>query len=224
MPVFLAVYCVVLIVFYLVKLSDYEALVAASMDRYMATFLIGWCMLFIAVVLRCAEVRFLRAGAPLVMLALCALQINILAQKDVMNTVQTRENAGRVGFDIVSAQMTEALQPGDRVWVIGCGLDTMYQFMFHHTLMPAEVTLRLPISYDKDFPQSLDGLRQAVREQEIDFIVVYTTDEAFDTMCAQAFSDGLDYVRATALPCLYRVEEDGTFTLEVQTVYPIPEK
>ena len=80
------------------------------------------------------------------------------------------------------------------------------------------------ISPGKDFPQSLDGLRQAVREQEIDFIVVYTTDETFDAMCAQAFSDGLDYVRATALPCLYRVEEDGTFALVAQTVYPVPEK
>ncbi len=221
MPVFLAAYCLVLLVFYLVKLSDYEALVAASMDRYMATFFIGWIMLALVMLFRCAEGRLLRAGMPLALLALCALQINILLQKDVMNLVQTRENAGRVGFDTVSAQMAEKLQPEDRVWVVGCGLDSMYQFMFHHTLMPAEVTLKLPISHGKGFPESLQEMRAELESHQIDYIVVYTTDERFDAMCAAYFSDGLEYVRETALPCLYRVEEDGTFSLQVKTVYPI---
>lgn len=224
MPLFLAAYSIVLLYFYLQMLSDYEALLNASSERYLATFFIGWIMAELALALRYGTevlpqnaVRVLQAAAAV---GLLSLQVNALARHNVLNWNYTKNQAGRVGFDGVCAQMAEHLKPDDKVWVIACDLDAAYIYMYHYLLYPADVyMLELPYSTSQQsFPRNDKEFDELLESRSIDYIVVYTTNAEMQERFKDRFSDELQYVAKNELPCLYRVEKDGGCSLQVETV------
>lgn len=225
MPVFFAAYLLMLIVTYFCYMRDEEALTNASSDRYLTTFFIGWVMLALGAVLQYGEGFFPRRPALLPLAAsvcVLALEVNLAVQHDALNLRFTRSDAGRTGFDAVSAQMGEQLTAQDDVWVLCEGDDGLYRYMYHYTLLPARVSLTLPEQASDGLPQTQAAFAEMVRASGADYVVAYVVSDDFVHGCGGAFSDHLAYVQAKQLPCLYRVEADGTLTLVVQTQVPEP--
>lgn len=226
MPVFFAGYLFTLFYTYVCMMNEFEGLTNASYQRYLSTFMIGWCMLAIGCCLFYGEGIFFPRKFPTalpsaVLCGILLLQGNTIAKHDVLNLRLSPADAGRVGFDGVSRQMGEALQSGNKVWLIAQGDDGVYRFMFRYTLMPAEVDLHLPETLGYGEGPAADGFVQAALENGVEYILVYIPDETFVRQYASLFSDNLSSVLSTGLPSLYRVNSDGTgFDLIVATSLP----
>ena len=222
MPVFLAAYCGVLLYFYLQMMSDFEALVNASSDRYLASFFIGWIMLVITLTLRCGEkisIPLTKAVQVAAGAAMLMPEADLLLYHNALNLDYTRQQGGRVGFDGVCAQISERLSPEDRVWIVACDLDAEYVYMYHYHLYPAYVFLReLPYTTSEAaFPENDEELDALLEQNRVDHLVVYNVNDKLMERFSGRFSDGLTYVEENSLPCLYQVEADGTFALITET-------
>lgn len=223
MPLFYLAYLFSLLYTYVCMMSPPEAMNNNSYSRYVGAFFIGWGMLLFGVCLYYAW-GFLKRLPSLVPVAACALVLalmaNIVPQRDVFNVQLTRAEAGRVGFDEVSRQMSEYLTDEDDIWVIAQGTDALYRYMYHYTLMPARVHTYLPVTVEGISPQRFI---EKAQEYDVEYLVVYIVDDAFVETYGELFSDGLAYVQQHALPCLYQLQGNGepnSLMLRVATVYP----
>lgn len=215
-PVFFAAYLMVIFYTYVTMMSETEGLNNASYQRYVSSFIIGWVMLVLAMVLEgeCPlpklTNRFLPATA---LLCVLGLTINTCLQHDVLNLALTRQEAGRVGFDAVSQQMLDAVTPEDSIWVIAQGDDGLYTFMYHYTMLPAKVSLSLPYTLGHTGTSSENWGEQeilaAATTHGIRYIIVYLWDETLVEKYGYLFSDNLAYVQANYLPCLYYINYDN---------------
>lgn len=204
---------------YACVMSTQEGLLNNSYQRYLSSFMIGWCMLALAVVLYYGEGLIpklpgvVSAGAFGVIVALL---INTGMQHDVLDLANSPDKAGRTGFDHVSAQMAQYLEPDDNVWLVAQGSDAAYNFMYAYTLMPARVFYTLPSTW---IPQEMPKAKliEEIKQNQIDYILVYIIDDGFVEYYGSLFSDNLAWVQAESLPVLYKVEL-GKDTVSFQRV------
>lgn len=230
MPVFFAAYLFSLFYTYICMMTELEGLLNASYERYVSTFMIGWCMLALGVFLRYGGTllkKHVKALPSAAMAVVLALILNTSLQKDVLNLRYTRLQAGRIGFDAVSAQVAGELQPDDDIWVIAQGTDGLYRYMYHYMLIPTRVNMLLPISLGQPGSSTEQvtpsQFIQMAKDNSIEYVLLYIVDDAFVEKYGSLFEDGLAYVQEHALPCLYRVQgngEDKSLPLCVAAVYP----
>lgn len=229
MPFFFAAYLFTIFYTYVNMMTAQEGMTNASYERYVSTFFIAWIMMFVVLWFKysgCLIPRFPHILPTIASCAILALIINTSLQRDFFNIEYTQRDAGRIGFDDVSAQMLDVISPGDNVWVITQGSDVLYTFMYHYTLMPAQVSLSMPYNIPGEGTDSLTPQQfvQAARDNKIDYILVYIIDEGFYDKYGKLFSDNLESVKTNNLPSLYAVTgnaDTGAFKLKLATKEPV---
>lgn len=210
MPLFFIAYLFSIFYTYITMMSEFEGLTNASFQRYISTFMIAWAMLLLGICLYYGENLLFKKLPNLLptmaVLSILLLQANTIVQHDVLNLELSHEEAGRTGFGTVSDQMLAKLEPEDTIWLIAQNDDGMYRYMYHYTLFPANVSLATPETLSATL--SKQEVLAIAQENNIDYIVVYIIDDAFDQAFAPLFSDKLASVKEKYLPSLYRVELD----------------
>lgn len=203
---------------FLLKDSTPENL--ASYPRYFASYYSGWLLLALAVLaLSCAaaarpvlgRAAALAAGAVFA----AALAVGVEPQFTLLG-VGGGEYAAVRGELAVAKAAKEAIEPGQKAFLIRQGDEGFSWFLFNQQLCPALVygaggaTYGAPALVEGmaySAPYTAEEFAALLEEEQVDCLVVAAIDDIFEESYAALFADGL--AAAKGGPALYEKSEAG---------------
>lgn len=212
------VYAVGLLVLYLFKFSDYEAVRLASFVRYLTTYWAGGAMLMAASVIaalseprpvadshlgRAGRVVSSPFGIALVWLVLIAILAPAKSLVAYVRDPVTATMSARSGYDNVLDRASAArIARGDRVWVVS-EYDEGYDYwVLRFGLMPADVnpeawTLGPPHGAGDVWTVDLSRREWASQLRRYDFVAIQKSSETFLSRYGALFVNEDDVVDGT---------------------------
>ena len=173
---YFACYLALLLVIYLCAMSPDEAMRNASMDRYMATFLSGFCIVLLSWAITFFE-QYGKSFAVCVPVCLILAAAVLFPQSLYVHC--TKELTGRKVYEEEIATVMETLPEGSSVWLVQYGEnpgEVLEKYIFKYLLLPNGTRYEMPMNVETyTYEQMIDYARSMSTE----YIAVIRDTTAF---------------------------------------------
>lgn len=190
-------YLTLLLVIYLCAMSPGEALSNASMDRYMACFFAGWCVLLISWSFSFFE-RYCKPAT--VCVPTCLLLAALILFPQSMYAQNRKESSAPTLYKAEIAALMEAIPSESNVWLVQYGEnpnEVFEKYIFKYLLMPNATRYEMPMNVmSYNYAEMMDYARR----MSMDYIAVIRDTEAFweaygkDISQSNVCAKGEDYI------------------------------
>lgn len=169
-------YLALLLVIYLCAMSPGEAMGNASMDRYMACFLAGWCVLLISWAVSFFEryCKFATIGVPI-----CLLLAAVVLFPQSLYANHKKDGSVQRFYGEEIATVMEEMPSGSNVWLVQYSENSneaLEKYIFKYLLLPNATRYEMPMNVT---PYSYEALMDYARSMSMEYIAVIRDTEAF---------------------------------------------
>lgn len=182
---------------YLVKFGFQERLIHASLDRYINTYLLGFFILLVSIIIKKIVNTNKNQKHILAIFIMCILLITQIQQITDATIASGTYNA-QMRYDVkdmnkMSEFLNESLEDGERVYVVNQNPNVSLKETFIKYILAPKFKTQVNPRFDKELAERLDGdileIWSKILTQKYDYIYIYKNDEYFEEMTKELFEE-----------------------------------
>lgn len=191
----LIVYIAFLQLAYLVKFGFQERLNHASLDRYINTYLLGFFILLVSIIIKKIVNTNKNQKHILAIFIMCILLITQIQQITDATIASGTYNA-QMRYDVkdmnkMSEFLNESLEDGERVYVVNQNPNVSLKETYIKYILAPKFKTQVNPRFDKELAERLDGdileIWSKILSEKYDYIYIYKSDEYFEEMAKALF-------------------------------------
>lgn len=180
---------------YLVKFGFQERLNHASLDRYINTYLLGFFILLVSIIIKKIVNTNKNQKHILAIFIMCILLITQIQQITDATIASGTYNA-QMRYDVkdmnkMSEFLNESLEDGERVYVVNQNPNVSLKETYIKYILAPKFKTQVNPRFDKELAERLDGdileIWSKILSEKYDYIYIYKSDEYFEEMAKALF-------------------------------------
>lgn len=180
---------------YLVKFGFQERIIHASLDRYINTYLLGFFILLVSIIIKKIVNTNKNQKHILAIFIMCILLITQIQQITDATIASGTYNA-QMRYDVkdmnkMSEFLNESLEDGERVYVVNQNPNVSLKETYIKYILAPKFKTQVNPRFDKELAERLDGdileIWSKILTQKYDYIYIYKSDEYFEEMTKALF-------------------------------------
>ena len=215
MPLFFLCYLFTIFYTYVCYMNYGEAILNASYQRYVSSFIIGWVMLIVAVFLTFGDEFLLIKGKSILPSLLLAAMVLVITKtcvsRDVLNMKQIPEEAARPAYAQLCSQISDSIDEDGKVICLFDG-DVLTFYIFRYLCFDENLPNTLPLQL---YNMSSEEMRTFLKDNDVKYAIMYIANDEFVENNRGLFSDDLSYFLDTECPCVYDIDYDGEYLFKL---------
>lgn len=182
---------------YLVKFGFQERIIHASLDRYINTYLLGFFILLVSIIIKKIVNTNKNQKHILAIFIMCILLITQIQQITDATIASGTYNA-QMRYDVkdmnkMSEFLNESLEDGERVYVVNQNPNVSLKETYIKYILAPKFKTQVNPRFDKELAERLDGdileIWSKILTQKYDYIYIYKNDEYFEEMTKELFEE-----------------------------------
>lgn len=182
---------------YLVKFGFQERIIHASLDRYINTYLLGFFILLVSIIIRKIVNTNKNQKYILTIFIMCILLITQIQQITDATIASGTYNA-QMRYDVkdmneMAEFLKENLADGERVYVVNQNPNWSLKETYIKYILAPKFKTQVNPRLDKELAEKLDGdileVWSEILIQKYDYIYIYKKDEYFEEMTKELFEE-----------------------------------
>lgn len=191
----LIVYIAFLQLAYLVKFGFEERIIHASLDRYINTYLLGFFILLVSIIIKKIVNTNKNQKNILAIFIMCILLITQIQQITDATIASGTYNA-QMRYELkdmnkMSEFLNESLEDGERVYVVNQNPNYSLKETYIKYILAPKFKTQVNPRFDKELAERLDGdileVWSKILTQKYDYIYIYKNDDYFEEMSKDLF-------------------------------------
>lgn len=191
----LIVYIAFLQLAYLVKFSIEENLIHASLDRYINTYLLGFLILIISIIIKEMSNSNKNEKYKFAIFTMCILLLtqiqNITDASIASGTYNAQMRYELKDINEMSNFLNENLENGERIYVVNQNQNYSLKETYIKYVLAPKFKTQVNPRFDDELAQKLEGntleVWSKILNQKYDYIYTYKTDKYFKEMANELF-------------------------------------
>lgn len=182
---------------YLVKFGFQERLNHASLDRYINTYLLGFFILLVSIIIKKIVNTNKKQKHILAIFIMCILLITQMQQITDATIASGTYNA-QMRYDLkdmnkMAEFLKENLSDGERVYIVNQNPNYSLKETYIKYILAPKFKTQVNPRFDKELAEKLDGdileVWSKILTEKYDYIYIYKNDEYFEEMTKELFEE-----------------------------------
>lgn len=188
-------YLLLLFIVYRFTMSQQEAEMVNSFERYFGSFLLMWTifllLIYIEIIMTSTRknVKFVIRPWTMVILLVVFLCVYDIVCNDPLWLKSNKVITGRRDLESMCEDITKEIEDYSDILIFGSGIPSYNLYRYHYMLMPNDVRYDM----DENFWKNID-LQNYIQNNNIDYVVIANCEEEFYNMYRESFGDNLEKV------------------------------
>lgn len=193
----LIIYIAFLQLAYLTKFGSGERLIHASLDRYINTYLLGFFILLVSIIITKISNSNKNKNQIFTIFIMCILLITQIQQITDATIASGTYNA-QMRYDLkdmnkMSEFLNESLQDGEKVYVVNQNPSYSLKETYIKYILAPKFKTQVNPRFGKELAEKLDGdileVWSKILTEKYDYIYIYKNDEYFEEMAKDLFEE-----------------------------------